>query len=134
MTLSTNDLIRDVLGENHPVPFGWLLLIEPYKIGDKFVDSDGEATLFERPDSSKDRDRYQMGIGRILMMGDSAFKSPQFTGISLFPKVGDWIKYPKFNGDDTQHMNKEIVYLKDYLVMGIVPDPSLCGGHSFVGN
>lgn len=134
MTLPTNDLIREVLGDYHPVPFAWQLILEPYSIGDKFLNTDGETSSFERPDSSKDRDRYQIGVGRVLIIGDAAFQGPNFQFVKLIPKVGDWIKYPKFNGDDTQHMNKEIVYLKDYMVMGIVPDPSLCGGHSFVGN
>ena len=58
--LPTNDLIKEVLGEDHPVPLGWDLIIQTFSSGDKFL-ANGEESLFERPDSAKERDKYIIG-------------------------------------------------------------------------
>jgi hypothetical protein len=133
-TFTTNDLIREVLGDNHPIPLGWQVLVETYKFGDKFVNQDGSESSFERPDSSKERDRYQMGVGRILMMGSAAFKGPKFDLWEFKPEVGDYVSFQRYQGVFKTHNGKDIQYLEDFVVMDIIPDPSLCSYFNFIGN
>lgn len=132
--LATNDLIREVLGEKHPIVLGWRVLVETYKFGDKFVNQDGSQSSFERPDSSKDRDRYQMAVGRILMMGSAAFNGPKFDLWDIKPKVGDYVSFERYQGIFKTHGGRDIQYLEDYVVIDIVPDPSLCSYVHFIGN
>jgi co-chaperonin GroES (HSP10) len=132
--LPTNELIREVLGEKHPIALGWRVLVETYKFGDKFVNQDGSQSAFERPDSSKDRDRYQMAVGRILMMGSAAFNGPKFDLWDVKPKVGDYVSFERYQGIFKTHGGKDIQYLEDYVVIDIVPDPNLCSYVHFIGN
>lgn len=132
--LPTNDLIKEVLGENHPIALGWRVLVETYKFGDKFVNQDGSQSAFERPDSSKDRDRYQMAVGRVLMIGSAAFKGPKFEFWDVKPEVGDYVSFERYEGTFKTHGGKDIQYLQDYGVIDIVPDPSLCSYVNFIGN
>ncbi len=132
--LPTNDLIREVLGEHHPRPLGWQVLVETYNFGDKFVNADGTQSAFERPDSSKDRDRYQMSVGRILIMGSSAFKGPKFESWELIPQVGEYVSFQRYQGVFKTHAGKDIQYLEDMAILDIVPDPSLCSYYHFIGN
>lgn len=132
--LPTNDLIKEILGEKHPVPLGWQVLIETYKFGDNYVNQDGTQSSFERTDSSKDRDRYQMSVGRILMMGSAAFKGPKFDLWDIKPEIGDYVSFQRYQGVFKTHNGKDIQYLEDFVVMDIIPDPSLCSYFHFIGN
>lgn len=132
--LPKNDLIKEILGENHPIPLGWQVLIETYKFGDKYVNEDGIQSSFDRPDSSKDRDRYQMSVGRILMMGSAAFKGPKFDLWNIKPEVGDYVSFQRYQGVFKTHKGKDIQYLEDFVIMDIIPDPSLCSYFHFIGN
>jgi co-chaperonin GroES (HSP10) len=134
MTLPTNNLIREILGEYHPVPFAWQMLLEPFNIGDNYLDKDGKPSLFERPDSAKDNDKHLIGCGRILMLGDACFKHVQFQNTILLPDIGDWILYPKYNGEEKKWGGIDFVIIQDYLMRGFAPDPKLSGNHSFIGN
>jgi hypothetical protein len=130
----TNDVIKEVLGENHPIVLGWRVLVETYSFGDNFVNHDGSRSVFERPDSSKDRDHYQMAVGRILMMGSAAFKGPKFELWEIIPKVGDYVSFERFDGVFKTRSNKKLQYLHDYQILDIEPDPSQCSYIHYVGN
>jgi co-chaperonin GroES (HSP10) len=137
MNLPTNDLITEVLGIDHPVPLGWGLIVETFSPGDNFLNG-GEESIFERPDAAKDRDRYQIGYGRVLMIGDAAFKADSFKHWTLIPKVGDYVSYKKYagvfnanNGPDGKPVNN--IDLKDYEVLRIIQNPNKCSGHHYIG-
>jgi co-chaperonin GroES (HSP10) len=132
--IPTNDVIREVLGEKHPIAIGWQVLIETYDLGDNFVNQDGSKSLFERPDIAKDRDQFQMGVGRILMSGNAAFKGPKFSLWNIIPEEGDYVLFPKYEGTSLVHNMKNIQFFQDYNIIGIVPDPSLSACyHNFRG-
>jgi hypothetical protein len=136
--LPTNDLIREILGDDHPIPLGWDLIIQTFTPGENFL-ANGEESLFERPDAAKDRDRYMIGVGRILMMGDACFKAGQFKDWGLIPEVGDYITFRKYQGvyNSTVGPNGEIVNnmdLKDYEVLRLITNPKKCGNFHFIGN
>lgn len=135
--LPTNELIQSVFGEDHPIPVGWNVIIQTYTPGDNFL-ADGESTVFERPDSTKDRDRYNIGVGRILAMGDAAFKGEHFKNWTLLPQVGDYVTFKKYQGTFNTNIgadgNKvENMDLKDYEILRIVRSPEKCGNFHFVG-
>ncbi len=133
--LPTNDLITEILGEYHPRPLGWQVIVETYNFGDHFVHEDGTKSAFERPDSSKDRDPYQMSVGRVLMIGSAAFKDPKFASWDLLPIVGDFVTWQSYQGSYKGHTGKNIQYLQDLALLGIVPDPALASNYvNFIGN
>ena len=130
----TNDVIREVLGEKHPLALGWQVLIETYDLGDNFVNADGSKSLFERPDIAKDRDPFQMGIGKVLMVGSAAFRGPKYTFWEIIPEEGDYVSFYKYEGTQAVHDRTNIQYFQDYNIISIVPEPSLSAGyHNFRG-
>lgn len=131
----TNDLIREILGDKHPIVLGWRVLVETYSFGDNFVNDDGSTSVFERPDSSKDRDWSQMGLGRVLMMGNSTFKGPKFDFWGgIFPQVGDYVSFEKYEGVFKTRSGKNLQYLHDYQIIDIEPEPTKCSYIKFIGN
>jgi co-chaperonin GroES (HSP10) len=132
-TFPTNGLVREVLGPQHPIPLGWQVIVETYNFGDSFLDK-GEETVFDRPDSSKDRDKYQISIGRILLMGDAAFRGDKFKDWLLLPRAGDYVSFQKYEGVYKTFNGKDLQYLQDYLILDIIPDPKLSNYIHFVGN
>lgn len=132
--IHTNNVIKKSLGINHPVALGWQVLLETYDLGDNFVKEDGSKSLFERPDIAKDRDQFQMGLGRILMVGSAAFKGPKFSLWDIIPVEGDYVFFPKYEGTQVNHNGKNIQFFQDYNIIGIAPDPTLSASyHNFRG-
>lgn len=137
--LPTNDLIRERLGKNHPVPLGWTAILETYSPGKKFKSTDGNDSIFDRPDSAIDRDQYHSCVGRILMLGGCCFKGDKFKDWEIFPEVGDYVKIKKYQGILNTWTNPEtgeevkIQEIEDILLRIILPDPSLCSNHNFIG-
>ena len=130
----TNDVIREVLGEKHPIALGWQVLIETYELGDNFVNQDGSKSLFERPDIAKDRDQFQMGVGKVLMVGSAAFRGLKYALWDIIPEEGDYVLFPKYEGTPIVHNMKNIQFFQDYNIIGVVPDPSLSACyHNFRG-
>lgn len=130
----TNNVIREVLGEKHPIPFGWQVLVETYELGDNYINPDGSKSIFERPDIAKDRDAFHMAIGKVLMLGGAAFKGPTFACWDIIPEPGDYVFTPKYEGSKFVHNGKHIQLLRDYEILGSAPDPTLSASyHNFRG-
>lgn len=124
----------EVLGKNHPVPCGWQILIQTYNFGDNFIKTDGEVSMLERPDISKERDNYQLSVGRVLMVGSAAFKDIKFKDWDYLPDVGDYVTFYKYEGSYAKISGVECQWLQDAYIMGIVPDPTICNYNISVGN
>lgn len=137
--LSTNDLIQERLGKEHPVVLGWTVLVETYTTGSHFKSSDGSDSDFIRPDVAIERDQYHSCIGRILMIGDACFKGEKFKYWKTFPEVGDYVEVKKYGGVLKSRINPETgetVYtqeIEDVLIRLIDPNPSHSLTHNFLG-
>jgi len=135
----TNDLIKEVLGSNHPIPLGWHAIIEIYNAGENYKSNEGEDSLFIRPDTAVDRDNYHMSVGRILMLGSACFKGDKFKDWDLTPSVGDFVSFPKYQGTFKTVLNsdsgKEVqtIQIEDCVITVIERNPSLCSTHHFIG-
>lgn len=132
--LLTNPLIREVFGEHHPIAYGWNLIVQTYNFGDNYVTPTGEESIFERPDSAKERDNTQLGIGRVLMIGSAAFKAPQFKDWAVLPEVGDYVSWPKYEGSYKTHAGINYQVIVDHHVKIGEPDPAKSGYYQFIGN
>lgn len=130
----TNDVIREALGEKHPIAIGWQVLVETYELGDSYINPDGSESLFERPDIAKDRDEFHMAIGRVLMVGSAAFTGPTFASWKIIPEEGDYVFIPKYEGSKFVHNGRPIQLFRDYDILTIAPDPKLSASyHNFRG-
>lgn len=139
LILPTNDLIKERLGSNHPIPLGWTAIVETYSPGSNYKSKDGNDSIFERPDSAIDRDQYHSCVVRVLLIGDACFKGDKFKHWTILPQVGEYYKIRKYqsvlstwtNPDNGEEVN--IQEVEDVLLRVRVPDPSLISTHKFVG-
>lgn len=130
----TNDVIREVLGEKHPIAIGWQVLVQTYELGDNYINPDGSKSIFERPDIAKDRDAFHMAIAKVLMVGSAAYKGSTFAYWDIIPSEGDYVFIPKYEGSKEVHNGVNIQIFRDYEVLPIVPDPTLSASyHNFRG-
>lgn len=130
----TNDVIQEVLGENHPIAMGWQVLVQTYELGDNYINPDGSKSIFERPDIAKDRDAFHMAIAKVLMVGSAAFKGPTFASWEVIPSEGDYVFIPKYEGSKEVHNGVNIQIFRDYDILSIVRDPTLSASyHNFRG-
>lgn len=136
----TNDLIREVLGPNHPIPLGWVVLVQTYTDGPNFKSADGSDSEFLRADIAIERDQYHSCVARVLMLGSACYKSEKFKDWGeLIPHVGDFVDVKKYAGVLKRWTNpetKKIVHIQeieDVLVRCIVPEPNQSFSHNFLG-
>lgn len=132
--LPTNDLIRQVLGEDHSISLGWRVLIRIHNFGDHYIMEDGTKSLLERPDIAKDRDKTQMPVGQILMMGDAAFKGDKFKEWGIIPQVGDYVLWEKYSGSFDTENGVNLLDIQDYQIIRIVKNPDRANYHNWIGN
>lgn len=135
----TNDLIRATLGPNHPIPLGWVALVETYTDGANFKSADGSDSEFFRSDTSIERDQYHSCMARILMLGSACFTGEKFQHWDVIPQVGDYVKVKKYGGVLNKWSNpetKKIVHIQeveDVLLRCIIPEPKQSISHNFLG-
>ena len=103
-----------------PVPLpevpGWFLVVRPVPIRAK---TKGGILL---PDVVKHDYSYLNTVGRVLVVGNLAFKSPDFGGAE-WAKVGDFILYTKHSGQKFVYKGVKLLLLKDTDVALVVERP-----------
>lgn len=130
----TNDVIREVLGEKHPIAVGWQVLVQTYELGDNYINPDGSKSIFERPDIAKDRDECHMAVAKVLMVGSAAFTGSTFASWKVIPEEGDYVFIPKYEGSKFVHNGIPIQLFRDYDILTVAPDPALSASyHNFRG-
>lgn len=101
-------------------PAGFAVLIEPQEIEtDLKVSKDSKIVI---PDSVKDRQRIETSIGKVLGIGQEAWKDLG-TG-KPWCQVGDTIMFSKYGGKLYTHEETQKVYvmINDRDVIGVMKD------------
>jgi co-chaperonin GroES (HSP10) len=137
-----NWITGDEVPDPNPLPtvVGWKLLIRPVAIKTK---TKGGILL---PDQYKDDVQYLTTVGRVLAMGEQAYRHKDFeveetkteSGVDdgetfeysyqafnpkPWCKVGDYVCYGKFAGTKFIYRGVKLLLLEDRLVDMVVPDP-----------
>lgn len=106
------------LPENLPLPIFWRLLILPIK--PKTMSKGG----IELPSQAQDAQLHLNYVGKVVAMGDLAYRSERFVGQIDFPKVGDYVIYGKYAGQPMLFKGLRFIMVNDDEVLGIVKDPN----------
>jgi co-chaperonin GroES (HSP10) len=105
-------------------PVGWRVLIRPYEPKNTYGDS--EIVI---ADAAMESEKLLSCVGQIVAMGDQCFKAVTRSGIELSkiepkPKVGDWIVYGTYGGQNIElKTGEKYLVMNDDGIMGLVPDP-----------
>lgn len=118
-TKPNNDWIsEESIPDPSPLPKcpGWTLVIRPVPVRAK---TKGGILL---PDTVKSDYAYLNTVGRVLVVGDQAFKMPEF-GSEPWAKVGDYVLYTKHAGQKFVYRGVRLLLLKDSEVALVVDKP-----------
>ena len=108
------------IGSHHlPRPLNWKVLVQPHQVKMK---TKGGLYLASQ---SKDNEEYMTAHGRILALGDLAYKARD-TGQSwrmpTVPKEGDRVTYGKYAGQKVTINGVRLLLLNDDEITSILPE------------
>lgn len=101
-----------------PIPILWRILVAPLEA--PTVSAGGivlEAT------QTREAFEYLNFIGEVLAMGPLCYKHPKFLGGEPPVKVGDWIAFGRYAGQDQRVNGNKYRLINDDEVLNIVPNP-----------
>lgn len=117
--------------DDYPVPTGYRILIEPIHIEEK------TASGLVLPAQSIEAKEHLRAIGRVIAMGPLAYRHDKFkdphgmdTLPSLWCKVGDWVVYNAYAGNEVRVRNRSgrgytaVRLINDDEVMATIGDPT----------
>jgi len=84
------------------------------------------------PEAAARAQQYLTACGRLLAVGPLWGKSPRFTmdGVTETPpKVGDWVLYGKYAGQDVVYKGVALKIFNDDQIMAVVKDPKDIGSY-----
>ncbi len=124
MTEVTFNAPPETLDLDVPVPLRWRIVIEPLPPTNKV----GEIVL---PDDVMDAQKVLGVIGKIVALGQLAFKSNTKSGLSLSDDAnakalapGDWVMYGRHAGQKVRMRDgREFIICNDDEIVSIVGDP-----------
>lgn len=94
---------------------GWNILVRPVPVRPK---SKGGIII---PETVRDEQGYLNTVGRVLVIGDTAYSHKDFEG--PWCKVGDYVVYGKHSGEKFVFKKVKLLYLKDTEVKMVVASP-----------
>jgi co-chaperonin GroES (HSP10) len=94
-----------------PEPFLWRLLVMPVR---PKTMSKGGIMLAQ---SAQEAQQYLTFVGKILKVGDLAYKSDKMAGQTWFPQVGEWVGFGKHAGFPIEYKGLRLVLLNDDHIM-----------------
>lgn len=109
--------------EELPKPILWRLLVMPIK--PKEVSKGGIVI----PTAAQDAQGHLNYIGKIVAMGALAFKSEKYEGETGFPKLGDYVLYSRYAGQQMKYRGTKLLIVNDDEILGRVPNPEALQVH-----
>lgn len=117
--MANNDWIsKDDVADPTPLPRcpGWFLVVRPVPVR---AETKGGILL---PDIVKHDYSYLNTVGKVLVVGDLAFKMPEFAG-EAWASVGDYVLYTKHAGQKFVYKGVKLLLLKDTDIALVVEKP-----------
>ena len=103
----------------HPKPLNWKVLVQPHQVKMK---TKGGLYLASQ---SKDNEEYMTAHGRVLSLGDLAYKdrdTGQSWRMTTVPKEGDRVTYGKYAGQKVTINGVRLLLLNDDGITSILPE------------
>lgn len=104
-----------------PTPFAHAFIILPLLPIEKT-----ESGLYLGNTSEKHQS-VTASIGKVLAVGEDAWRGPKWDHMSVLPAVGDWIHYPKHAGISFIYGGYKLKVMTEENILSTVPDPTKFG-------
>jgi len=113
----TEESVDDLKAEELPKLPGYFILIRPVSVKKQ---TKGGIIL---PDSTKDDMSYLTTVGKVLSIGDLAYRDSQKFPNGPWCNVGEYVCYGKHAGTKFLYKGHKLILLFDDQVMMVVNDP-----------
>lgn len=102
------------------------MIVRPIRVKDTVMTKSG-AQIF-LPETAREDIQYLCNVGRILALGPYCYKSEDLKHGTWFeggdPKIGDYVVYGRFAGQNFRWKGVNLKYIKDTDIKMLVGDPS----------
>lgn len=75
-------------------------------------------------DSYRDERKFTSAIGLVCAVGPDAYAGERFVRTGPWCKVGDWVVFPRYEGNAMSYRDVPMVLLPDDRIIAVVTDPS----------
>lgn len=103
--------------KDHPVPVLWRILVAPIRAKKQTASG---IVIAEEARAAQEHLNY---VGKIVALGDMAFKDKRFEGDSNLPGVGDFVVYGRYAGQQMNHRGVKLLIINDDEILAVVKDP-----------
>jgi len=100
----------------HPIPILWRILVAPMR--PRKV-SKGGILIAEAAQHNQAHLNY---VGKVVALGDLAWKHPRFEGQAAKPAVGDFVIYGRYAGQPLEYKGVKLLIINDDEVLATIGD------------
>lgn len=89
------------------------LWIPPEKVGSVFL-----------ADTYRDERKFTSAVALVCAMGPDAYKGERFDRTGPWCKVGDWVIFPRYEGNAMSYRGVPMVLIPDDRIIAVISDPA----------
>lgn len=83
---------------------------------------DGKKLFFA--DSTRDEQKYTSAVGLVCAVGPDAYKGDRFERSGPWCKVGDWVIFPRYEGNAMAYRGVGMILIPDDRIIAVIDDPA----------
>jgi co-chaperonin GroES (HSP10) len=103
-------------------PAGYYLALRLWVPPEKIITSNG-VELF-MPDTFRDERKYTSAVALVCAIGADAYSGDRFEKTGPWCKVGDWVIFPRYEGNAMSYRGVPMVLLPDDRILAVISDPT----------
>lgn len=104
------------------VPAGYYVALRLWVPGETFKTSGGVELYM--PDSLRDERKFTSAVALVCALGPDAYNGERFERTGPWCKVGDWVIFPRYEGNAMSYRGVPMVLIPDDRIIAVISDPS----------
>jgi co-chaperonin GroES (HSP10) len=108
-------------------PAGYLVAVKIYVRPEELktiTQEDGTEVTLYLPDTVRAEDKYSSVSALVCAVGPEAYQGEKFERSGPWCKVGDWVMFPRYEGNAVSYRGVPMVLLPDDRILAVISDPS----------
>ena len=108
-------------------PAGYLVAVKIYVRPEELktiTQEDGTEVTLYLPDTVRAEDKYSSVSALVCAVGPEAYQGEKFERSGPWCKVGDWVMFPRYEGNAVSYRGVPMVLLPDDRILAVISDPA----------
>lgn len=103
-------------------PAGYYVVIRVWVPADHIETSNGQKIYM--PETFRDERKFTSAVGLVCALGPDAYKGDRFKHTGVWCKVGDWVMFPRYEGNALSYRGVPMMVIADDRILAVISDPS----------